>query len=102
MKLLKIFNNFSGRLKIIISFLILSSVLNCSKINEKIEEKLYEQQREAMRKIDSVMMSRYKDSVMIDLDKQLKVLDSVKTSSDSALIELNKKIIKQKKKKNEN
>lgn len=42
------------------------------------------------------MMSRYKDSVMIDLDKQLKSLDSIKTSSDSALIELNKKLKKQK------
>lgn len=96
MKSLKIFNDFSKSLKIIISFIILFSVLNCSKINEKLEEKLYEQQREAIRKIDSVMISRYKDSVMIDLDKQLKSLDSIKTSSDSALIELNKKLKKQK------
>jgi len=41
-----------------------------------------------MKKVDSVMISRYKDSVTKDLDEQLKKLDSLKNSSDSSMKEL--------------
>ena len=47
-----------------------------------------------MKKVDSVMISRYKDSVANDLDEQLKKLDSLKNSSDSTMKELEKSMKK--------
>jgi hypothetical protein len=80
--------------KVLIAYLILLSVLSCSKINQKIEEKIYKKQRETLRKIDSVMISRYKDTIYKNLDEELKKLDSMKTSSDSSMIELKKQVEK--------
>jgi hypothetical protein len=82
------------KIKIALSFLILFAVLSCSRINKKIEEKVYEHQQEYMKKVDSVMISRYKDSVTKDLDEQLKKLDSLKNSSDSSMKELEKSMKK--------
>ena len=69
-------------------------MLSCSKINQKIEEKVYEHQQEYMRKVDSVVISRYKDSIAKDLDEQLKKLDSLKNQSDSSMKELEKSMKK--------
>ena len=74
--------------------MVLFAVLSCSKINKTIEEKVYEHQKEYMKKVDSVMISRYKDSVANDLDEQLKKLDSLKNSSDSTMKELEKSMKK--------
>jgi hypothetical protein len=86
------------KIKIVLSFLTLFAVLSCGQINKKIEEKVYEHQQEYMKKIDSVMISRYKDSVSKELDEQLKKLDSLKYSSDSAMQELEKSLKKLKNK----
>ena len=83
-----------NRLKILISFLILLSVLSCSRINRTIEEKVLEQQKETIHKIDSVMQKTYSDSLTKDLDRQLKALDSLKNSSDSSMKELEKSMKK--------
>lgn len=82
------------KIKIILSFLILLAVLSCSKINKEIEEKVYEHQQEYMRKVDSVMISMYKDSITKDLDEQIKKLDSLKNQSDSSMKELEKSMKK--------
>jgi hypothetical protein len=82
------------KIKIALSFSALPAVLSCSQINKKIEEKVYEHQREYMRKVDSVMISRYKDSVTKDLDEKLKKLDSLKYKSDSSMEELEKSMKK--------
>ncbi len=83
-----------NRLKILIAFLILVSVLSCSKINRTIEEKVLEQQKETIHKIDSVMQKTYSDSLTKDLDRQLKTLDSLKNSSDSSMKKLEKSMEK--------
>ena len=82
------------KIKIVLSFLVLLAVLSCNQINKKIEEKVYEHQQEYMRKVDSVMINRYQDSITKDLDEQLKKLDSLKNSSDSAMQELEKNMMK--------
>lgn len=82
------------KIKIVTSFLVLLAVLSCNQINKKIEEKVYEHQQEYMRKVDSVMINRYQDSITRDLDEQLKKLDSLKNSSDSAMKELEKSMKK--------
>jgi type III secretory pathway component EscR len=81
-------------IKILVSFFVLLAVLSCSRINQKIEEKIYEQQRETIRKIDSVMISSYKDTIYKNLDEELKKLDSMKTGSDSSMKELEKQMKK--------
>jgi hypothetical protein len=85
-----------NKIKILVSFLVLLLVLSCSKINQKVEEKIYEQQRETMRKIDSVMISNYKDTMFKNMDEELRKLDSMKTGSDSSLKELEKQVKKNK------
>ena len=87
------------KIKIVLSFLVLLAVLRCNQINKKIEEKVYEHQQKYMRKVDSVMIKRYQDSITKDLDEQLKKLDSLKNSSDSAIQELEKNMKKLNKKK---
>jgi flagellar biosynthesis chaperone FliJ len=82
------------KIKIALSFLILLAVLSCSQINKKIEEKVYEHQQEYMRKVDSVIKSRYRDSITKNLDEQLKKLDSMKYQSDSTMKELEKSMEK--------
>ena len=82
------------KIKIVTSFLVLLAVLSCNQINKKIEEKVYEHQQEYMRKVDSVIINRYQDSITKDLDEQLKKLDSLKDQSDSTMKELEKSMKK--------
>jgi hypothetical protein len=88
-----------NRLKFFISCVVLTLVLSCSWFSRKINEKVYEQERENKRKVDSIIMQEYKDTLMKELDKNIKILDSMRVQSDSSMKELEKSMKKLNKRK---